>query len=129
MSQLERLARRVAGDPFFLASVLARYAESHGLDDDALAARLDCSAETLMHLRLCRNPDPLPPQFWSDVERIAGKFRVDADLLAQMIRLGQGLLRNHSPEAGRMPDSAGFLLAARDEQAEPLPPDQTEEEP
>ena len=48
MSQhLERLARRVASDPFFLASALARYAESEEPDDAALAEKLGCAMPVL----------------------------------------------------------------------------------
>src|SRR5207237_2578202 len=55
---LERLARRVLRGPLFLAAPLTRFAESHRLDDEGLAARLGCDRDTLTHLRLCRNPDP-----------------------------------------------------------------------
>ena len=58
---LDALARRVADDPFFLGSALARHAESHGLDDAGLAAALGCSVETLAMLRLCRLPAAAGP--------------------------------------------------------------------
>ena len=89
---LESLARRVQSDPFFLAASLARYAVSEQLDDHALAARLGCDGGTLTHLRLCRNPKPLPPHFWNDVERIAARFHLDPDRLAEIVRFGQALL-------------------------------------
>ena len=58
---LDRLARRVEEDPFFLASLLAEYARAEGLDDLALAQALDCEPEALTGIRLCRAP-PRPRQ-------------------------------------------------------------------
>jgi hypothetical protein len=110
---LERLARRVADDHFFLAAVLARYATARGLDDAGLAAVLACSPETLMHLRLCRNPDHLPPHFGKDVETIAGKFGLDPDVFAEVVRLGQSLL--------------GVCSAERDQEQERDQPDKSRE--
>jgi len=107
---LERLARRVQSDQFFLAAPLARYAESQRLDDRALAAQLGCDGETLTHLRLCRNPDPMPPHFWNDVERFAARFRLDPDRLAEVVRFGQALLQAQPPTA-----APGYLMAAREE--------------
>ena len=83
-TQLDRLARRVMQDAFFLAAPLARFAESQQMNDDTLAKYLGCDVGTLIHLRLCRNPDPDPPHFWGDVERIAARFQVDSDTLAEL---------------------------------------------
>jgi hypothetical protein len=107
---LERLARRVESDPFFLAAPLARFAESERLDDEALAVRLGCDQDTLTRLRLCRNPEPEPPQFAADVERIAARFGLDADRLAEAVRRGQTVLRFRAAGTG----GTGSLLAARD---------------
>lgn len=120
---LEHLAGRVSNDPYFLGAVLARYAEVNDFDDPALAGRLQCPVETLTHLRLCRNPDPLPPRFWADVVRIAGKYGVDPDVLAQVVRLGQGLLHARPPTGNSIRDDAGLLLAARDADPQPEGPD------
>jgi len=112
---LERLARRVADDPFFLAPALALYAHSAGLNDLALAAHLECPMEVLPLLRLCRMPRAQPPGFAQDVDRIAERFAVRADVLAEVVRRGQGLLRLRQAEKLAQADSAGFLLAARDQ--------------
>ncbi len=114
---VERLARRVQGDDFFLAAPLALYATNQQLDDTALAARLGCDAAALTHLRLCRNPDPQPPHFWKDVERIAEHFRINADRLAEIVRFGQGLMKLRSPG-----QATGFLMAAREDEAGEPPP-------
>jgi hypothetical protein len=122
---LDRLARRVAGDPFFLAFALAGYARSEQLDDPALAAKLDCAVATLTHLRLCRIPRPQAPFFWQDVERIATHFAVSPDVLAEVVRHGQSLMHLQSPGSNRQDESAGFLMAARDnaDDATPDPPE------
>jgi hypothetical protein len=110
MSQpLELLARRVMSDPFFLASPLACFAQSEGLDEPALAARLGCDVAVLTALRLCRSPDPRPPGFWKDVQAIAGRLGLQADALAEAVRLGQNLQQMRC--AAGVP---GSLLAARD---------------
>src|SRR5262249_45529081 len=108
---LEKLARRVARDAYFLAAPLARFAHGQSLDDRGLAAKVGCNLETLTHLRLCRNPDPAPPSFWNDVHQIATRFGVDPDNLAEIVRLGQSLLKleNAEPDLER-----GSLIAARD---------------
>jgi hypothetical protein len=119
---LERLARRVQNDPFFLASALAAYARSEGLDDPALAAKLGCTAVELTALRLCRMPRAEAPFFWQDVEQIARRFSVAAEVLAEVARRGQSLF--HLREDARGQDQEpGFLLAARDDAREPEPPE------
>jgi hypothetical protein len=115
---LDRLARRVMRDPLFLAAPLARYAESQGLGDEALAGTLGCDVGTLVQLRLCRNPDPHPPNFWSDVERIARRFHLDSDILAEVVRFGQGLLAAQCSNGGNVDETAGYLMAARDDRAD-----------
>ena len=114
---LERLARRVQSDSFFLAAPLARYAGSEQLDDAALAARLGCDLDTLTHLRLCRNPEPMAPHFWKDVACIATRYRLDPDRLAEIVRFGQSLLQLQPPAEAPAQPSAGYLMAAREEMA------------
>jgi hypothetical protein len=113
-THLDRLARRVMRDAFFLAAPLARYAESQQMSDDALANYLGCGLDSLTHLRLCRNPDPGPPHFWRDIEKIASRFHVDPDTLAEIVRLGQALFHSHHSSGEGVAKSAGYLMAARD---------------
>lgn len=121
-NHLDRLARRVQSDPLFLAAPLARYAQSQQLDDDALAALLGCDRDTLRQLRLCRNPDLTPPHFWEDVERIAGRFHLDPDHLAEIVRFGQALL--HAPSSSSAGSSGGGSLLAAREETEGEPPEE-----
>jgi hypothetical protein len=53
---LDRLARRAAAEPFFLAGRLADHQAAHDLSDLDLAAELHCTPEALTMLRLCRAP-------------------------------------------------------------------------
>jgi hypothetical protein len=107
-NHLEHLARRLEDDPFFLACPLQLYAESEGLSEDRLAAGLRCSKEALLSVRLCRAPSGEDESFHEGIERIAAKFSVDADALAEAVRRGQAIFH-----MTRMP-STRTLLAARD---------------
>ena len=108
-NHLENMARRVECDPFFLACPLELYRKSEGLSEDALAAGLKCSKEALLSIRLCRAPAGEEESFHDDIERIAARFSVDADALAEAVRRGQALFHMAS---GR--NASGTLLAARD---------------
>jgi hypothetical protein len=106
---LEHLARRLVDDPFFVACPLILYATSEGLDEESLASRLGCAKDAFKLICLCRAPAGQAESFSDDIERIATKFSVDADLLAEAIRRGQAIY-----EMKRKTKSAATLLAARD---------------
>jgi len=108
-NHLENLARRLESDPFFLACPLRLYQRSEGLSEEALAAALKCSMQSLLSVRLCRAPAGEGASFMDDVERIALRFAVDADSLAEAVRRGQALFH-----LARGRNEAGTLLAARD---------------
>jgi hypothetical protein len=118
---LLHLAQRVADAPDFLAAALAEYARSEHLEDTGLATRLGCSVETLTHLRLCRMPRAQTPLFWQDVEQIAQRFSIEADLLADVARRGQSLLQLRL--GGSQTEAPSTLLAARDDAREEEPPE------
>ena len=119
-SYLTHLAQRVAAAPDFLAFALAEYARSERLEDTGLAARLGCPLETLTHLRLCRMPRAQAPLFWQDVEQIAQRFAVSAEVVVEVVRRGQTL--SHLRDAvGDQKDKSNFLLAARDDSTDQEP--------
>lgn len=108
-NHLENMARRLEDDPYFLACPLKHYARSEGLNEETLAAGLKCSKESLLQVRLCRSPAAEGETFHDDIQRIAVKFSVDADVLAQAVRRGQAIL--HMTQRGK---ASRTLLAARD---------------
>ncbi len=112
---LDALARRVENEPFFLASTLSLFARSEELDEQALCRFLRCPPESFAMLRLCRTPDEDSTGFQRDVKRIAERFGIDADALAEAVRRGQALQRLQQAAA------SGTLLAARDAKEEPRP--------
>jgi hypothetical protein len=89
--RLEHFARRVADDPFFLASALTEYAHSEDLDDVGLAEALGCPVEALAPLRLCRRPRPDPAGMREDTARIGGRFGIDPVILADVVRRADAL--------------------------------------
>ncbi|MBX6771847.1 MAG: hypothetical protein IRY83_08995 [Chloroflexi bacterium] len=105
--ELARLAARVERDPFFLGWALRIYAESEGLDETGLAARLGCPASQLPRVKLCRCPSPSPPAFQADIAAIAGRFGLRADVLAEIVRHAEAL------DALRRAGRVGGLWAAR----------------
>jgi hypothetical protein len=113
---LEALAARAEGEPFFLASVLAGYARSEGLDDAGLAAALGCPVGELVMVRLCRAPRADPGEFREDVACIAERFGLDPRRLAEVVKRGRVVLRLQAAGPGR-----DLLTAARDHEAEPPP--------
>ncbi|HLH22129.1 MAG TPA: hypothetical protein VK066_06380 [Chloroflexota bacterium] len=124
--RLEALARRVQSDPAFLAAALADYAHSEGLDERGLAAALGCLPGQLSRLRLCRRPRDEPTgQLRRDVEQIAARFGVRADVLAEAVRRSNALAalrRAGEPERGT-------LMAARDREDDVAPADNPSGEP
>ena len=114
---LHALARRAEGDAFFLASPLAAYAVSEGLDDAGLAAALGCPGEDLTMLRLCRAPRADAPAFRDDITRIAERFRLEPGRLAEVVKRGLVVRRLRAA-----PPAGGFLMAARD--GEDPPPEE-----
>ena len=108
-NHLENMARRLESDPFFLACPLKLYQKSEGLSEDTLAAGLKCSKEALLSVRLCRAPAGEEESFLDDIERIAARFSVDADALAEAVRRGQALFHMTNNR-----NTSSTLIAARD---------------
>lgn len=112
---LETMALWAEEEPFFLASALAAYARSEGLDAPGVAAALGCPVGDLAMLRLCRTPRTEPTEFWEDVTCIATRFGIDPQLLAGVVKRGQVVRRVLEPGPG----TARPLMAARDREDEP----------
>lgn len=107
--RVDALAHRVQSDRYFLASALADYAASEGFDEEDIAGFLNCSLDTLSLVALCRRPRPDVVLFQSDVNRIASRFSLDAQALAEVVRRSDAL-----STLKQAPADTGLLLAARD---------------
>jgi hypothetical protein len=115
---LESLARRAGRERFFLASVLAAYARTEGLDDAGLAEAVGCPLETLLHLRLCRAPRDDSGGFREDIDRISSGFGLDPDRLAAVVKRGRVAARFEQQSPG-----GSWLMAARDREEGTPPPE------
>lgn len=108
IDRIDAFARRLRSDPFFLASAMEDYAGSEGLDAAGLAAALGCAPDDLGSLGLCRRPRADREHFSDDVRRIAGRFSLSEDRLAEVVR------RSDALNAMREAESEDVIAAARD---------------
>lgn len=114
---LDALAARAANEPFFLASLLAAHARSEKLDDAGLAAVLGCQPSELTMIRLCRAPRTEPAEFWEDVNRVAERFGLVPERLAEVVQRGRVVVRFEQPAP--TVHEGGLLMAARDTEPPP----------
>ncbi len=84
--RLAKLAARVADDPHFLASALARWQADEQLSDPAIAMALGIHLDDLIALRLCRRPDPAQARFGADLATIAAHYGAHAAILDRVLR-------------------------------------------
>jgi hypothetical protein len=84
---LDHLARRVAGDDWYLSTVLTAYQNRHRLDDAALAALLGVTVRALTGLLLCRRPGTAASYQTAeeDITDIAGLFGIDPAALRRVV--------------------------------------------
>lgn len=115
--RIDGFAWRVRRDPYFLASAMEDYAGSEGLDGAGLASALGCRVEELGPLGLCRRPRPGREWFADDVRRIAGRFRLAEDRLAEVVRRSEALIAMREAEA------EDVVAAARDRTTTETPTD------
>jgi hypothetical protein len=119
---LGRLASLAAGRPSLMSSLMQLYREQEGMNDQQLAAFLECEAEALPRLALCRRPRQAP-DFRGDIEAIAAHTGANPNRLAGLVRAAESLqaLRsgheanptttNTTPNGNATPST---LMAARD---------------
>ncbi len=106
---IDRLAMRARKNAHLLAGPIALYKEQEGLDDQQLAALLQCEVESLSRLVLCERPREAP-HFREDVERIAQYIHADTMQLALVIRAAESRYTLSQQPGTTTP----MLLAARD---------------
>ena len=112
---LRRAAERARMEPGLLGAVLGDYAARAGLDDDALAAALDCRPDQFARLALCR--PPRAERFRADVELIAARLGLDPLPLARVLRLAAAL----GALADVATDEEGLRAARRTEDGDEAP--------
>ena len=107
---LSRLASLAAARPSLMSSLMQLYREQQGMDDEQLAAFLECDAGVLPRLALCRRPRQAP-DFRGDIEAIAAHTGTNPISLARLVRAAEAL---EALAEGRGSGLASTLIAARD---------------
>lgn len=117
---LDLFARRVESNPWFLASAMAVYAQSEGLNDERLASTLGCSVADLTCLRLCRRPLSEPYEaFRRDIDALVRAYGVHADIMADVARRADAVDKLRGSKSG-IAEKHNALIAARDRERDDL---------
>jgi hypothetical protein len=115
---LERAAERSEADPFYMASALAAYRRSEGMDALAVAEVLGCAPADLPLLALCRKPGAVGEgEFGADVAHLVRRFGLNRAALVRVLRQEKFLLAAAVPPAAvtfRTNARPPMLLAAQD---------------
>ena len=114
---LERAAERSEADPFYMASALAAYRRSEGIDAPAMAETLDCAPADLPLLALCRKPGAVGEgEFGADVANLVRRFGLNRAALIRVLRQEKFLLAASKPPAAVTfrTNAPPMLLAAQD---------------
>lgn len=118
----ERIAEWAEADPFYMASALAAYRRSEGLDALALAEVLGCTPTDLTALALCRKPGAIgEEEFGADVAHLVHRFGLIRAALIRLLRQERFLQATGSPPPTvtfRTNVPAPMLLAAQDRPSE-----------
>jgi hypothetical protein len=91
-ARLARFAVRASRDPLFLGYLLLAAQTAHGWSADELRAHLGVDEEGLVDLALCRAPAGPPTPAYT--ARLAGRWGLDEERLAGIIRAGQAADRS-----------------------------------
>ncbi|HYG82140.1 MAG TPA: hypothetical protein VD861_17200 [Pyrinomonadaceae bacterium] len=136
LALLTILARRLRGNPQYMAYVLAAFQSRENLTDAELAQELGTLPELVVRLSLCKRPSPSSPQFAEQVRELADYTLTDAGRLANILRRVDGLERLSQRASGLAlqaegKESGGILAAARDriDSTDDGPPSGEEESP
>jgi hypothetical protein len=107
---LSRLASLAASRPSLMSSLMQLYREREGMDDEQLAAFLECDTEALPRLALCRRPRQAP-DFRGDIQAIAAHTNASPISLAKLVRAAESM---EALGQARGAGPASMLMAARD---------------
>jgi hypothetical protein len=95
-----------------MSSLMQLYREQQGMDDEQLAAFLECDTSALPRLALCRRPRQAP-DFRGDIEAIAAHTGANPINLARLVRAAEAL-EALAEARGSGLGAASTLIAARD---------------
>jgi len=114
---LELLAQRASGKEGFLGAALQAVAEASGASLSDMGSRIDCPAENLPRLSLCKIPRESVEHFASDVRKISEFVECSAAELANLIREYHAIaaMRKYDPEVS---SHDTMLMAARDKKSD-----------
>lgn len=109
---LRHIASRASKDSAFLGHSLKLYQAANGLDAPALAKFLECDADTLPRIALCRHPAMTGPSGAAEIHRIADFASCNATQLLRLLReiAAVSALKTATARAS----GPAMLLAARD---------------
>ncbi len=122
---LKRLAEMAEARPGLMSGLLMLFRRQESMDEEQLAAFLECDRGDLPRLALCRRPRPAP-RFRRDIEEIAAYAGADPTRLAKLVRAAEvgEALRGTPAEVRRPP----MLLAARDHEPPQVEAEQVAED-
>lgn len=107
---LTRLASLATSRLSLMSSLMKLYREREGMDDEQLAAFLECDPGALPRLALCRRPRQAP-DFRGDIEAIAAHTGANPGRLAKMVRAAEV---QEALSGGGTAGGPSMLMAARD---------------
>lgn len=109
-------SRQAEVRPLFWGSILKQFKELRSLDEQGLAAYLDCSVSSLSVIGLCRAPKTSSAHFREDLEEVAEYAGVKSEKLVQVVREVESNLAIGGSSVGppQLANTQSFMLAARD---------------
>lgn len=125
LNPLKALARKLRGNPRYMAYVLDAYRRQESLSDKELAEMLSTLPELVVRLEICLRPDADSPRFAEQVSELADFSLIDEAQLAGILRQVDSLeklaeLPDAVAKIGAQDDArlglnlSGLLAAARD---------------
>jgi len=110
---LRAMAAKLSNNPEFMAFVLANCQQQEGLDELALAKRLQTLPDMLVRLALCKRPSAHSTEFDVQVRELSDYTLIDERLLAELIRMADDALVSGRGNDERSRQSARRRAALR----------------
>lgn len=110
---LRAMAGKLSNNAEFMAFALAVYQQQEGLDDSALAKKLQTLPDMLVRLALCKRPSAHSTEFAEQVRELSDYTLIDERLLAEVIRMADDALVRGRGDGERSRQSARRRAALR----------------